>query len=172
MTRRTSLTQLGAFSLATRHSPALTKEGLLISCSPRRRRGHCRSLAPAAACPPPLRTANRTRLRLEFAVTDSKQTIETIPNRTKSACLWATNHGSPVADRALRITNRELSNRPPGRLEIAATHSKQTTGPISNRPACIYPPPPRPFTTVPKPYFRTVAPFHPHKLGYPHGDTP
>ena len=51
----------------TPHSPALTKEGSLIT----RHR----------ICIP-----NRTRLRLEIAVTHSKQTVEAISNRTKSAC--------------------------------------------------------------------------------------
>jgi hypothetical protein len=90
---------------------------------------------------------NRPRCRLEIAVTHSKQTIELISvaavaafkakaaNRTKRVCLPMASHSVPPAVHPSCLAPSPcISNRPLCRLEIAVTHSKQTTEAISNRP--------------------------------------
>jgi hypothetical protein len=87
---------------------------------------------------------NRHIPLLEFAVNHSKQTLGHTSNRHTSTCLPSP---FPVSSRpplpALGISLAAVAacppalwraNRPARRLEIAATHSKQTVEPISNRP--------------------------------------
>jgi len=108
-----------------------TNSNLLHRVISRRRpmqsaQAHPNPAAPLTTVRAPILIA--TRVRIESAVTHSKQMIETNSNRNKFGGCQGPNHNPPLAlstDCRFLIANR--------RLESLATHSKQSTAPCSNR---------------------------------------
>ena len=89
-------------------------------------RAHTSPAAPLAARRAPILID--THVRIEFALTHSKQMIETNSNRNKFGGCQGPKRNPPLA---LSTHYRFLiANR---RLESLATHSKQSTAPCSNR---------------------------------------
>ena len=102
------------------------------------------SLPPPPVRHPNLRNSNRESLRLEFDVTQTKQTTQPNSNRENDALLRT---GGPLAPPGFRPSVRPSSRRPPPArdpnlknpnresflLEINATQTKQTPAVHSNR---------------------------------------
>ena len=104
------------------------------------------SLPPPPAPLPRTKISNREPLRLEIHATQTKQTTDHHSNRENNALFsdrvravnrlcdcGAVNSARRNIDRPARRFKLIISNREPLRLEIHATHTKQTTDHSSNR---------------------------------------